>query len=218
FEILHVLSSSRESTLHLCRERDGLKLYAIKIINKNRISVSGRSKNICYEQNILKKIEELEHPFLPPLYWNFQDEVSVYFVTDFYSGGNLYEKLTQDGPFDCDRAHFYACELVAGMAALHGAGIIHRDLKPENIMIDIYGHIVITGFSCAMMPTPCGAPCSGDIPEFGARGYQAPELFLGWMHDFSVDCWSFGAILYTMLYASVGGVFLFVYWTFLPSL
>ena len=33
--------------------------------------------------------------------------------------------------------------------------------------------------------------------------YQAPELLLGWAHDFAVDCWGFGMLLHYMLSGEV---------------
>jgi len=45
----------------------------------------------------------------------------------------------------------------------------------------------------------------------GPKGHQAPELFLGWTHDFSVDCWGFGVLLYMMVYGSVSRLLFCVY-------
>jgi serine/threonine protein kinase len=88
-----------------------------------------------------------------------------------------------------------------GVAILHAAGIIHRDLQPNHININSKGHPVISGFGSAKI---LGRP---EIPLFKSavtlspdmKKYQAPELLLGWAHDFSVDCWAFGILLYLML-------------------
>lgn len=90
-----------------------------------------------------------------------------------------------------------------GIATLHEAGIVHRDLKPENVMIDRDGHIVLTDFGCAKMLGGPGTSLRRTVTTCGTREYQAPEMLLGWSHDFAVDCWGFGLLLYVMLYGSV---------------
>ncbi|KAG1765203.1 hypothetical protein EDD22DRAFT_968588 [Suillus occidentalis] len=86
---------------------------------------------------------------------------------------------------------------VEALDLLHTAGIIHRDLAPCNIMFDASGHVVITGFGQACRPD---SAASFSLPDTGL--YCAPELILGWAHDFSVDCWSFGLLMYMMLFGS----------------
>lgn len=77
-------------------------------------------------------------------------------------------------------------------------------------MIDGRGHAVITGFGCAkVIGSSLESPIAGNQvrrtdSSCGTRGYQAPEIVLGWTHDFAVDCWSFGIILYYMIFRKVG--------------
>jgi len=78
-------------------------------------------------------------------------------------------------------------------------------------MIDTDGHVVLAGYRVADL-----------LPHPGAQGrdsrcflttrvaledksilYQAPELLLGWAHDFAVDCWGFGMLLHYMLSGEV---------------
>lgn len=108
----------------------------------------------------------------------------------------------RDGALDPDAVQFYASELVLAIDALHQAGIVHRDLKPENVLIDISGHLVVTDFGCAKLIQP-GSSRWIDTSFCGTKEYLAPEMALEWTHDFSVDIWGFGILLYLLAFAQV---------------
>lgn len=78
---------------------------------------------------------------------------------------------------------------------LHGRGIIHRDLKLENILVDQDGYLRLIDYGLAKMVkdneqahTFCGTP-----------EYLAPEMVAQIGHDFAVDWWAVGIIMYEML-------------------
>ena len=53
----------------LVRKRDTGRLYAMKILNKNKIMREKKLKPILSERKVLEKIN---HPFLIKLHWAFQ--------------------------------------------------------------------------------------------------------------------------------------------------
>jgi serine/threonine protein kinase len=90
---------------------------------------------------------------------------------------------------------------VQGLWTLHAAGIVHRDLSAENVMINADGHIVLTGLEYASNIKQLHDMQHKDrkLAPGGAKENQAPELLLGWTHDFAVDCWGFGILLHLLL-------------------
>lgn len=86
---------------------------------------------------------------------------------------------------------------------------MHRDLEPKNILISHSGHAVISGFEHAKpigssrSPTMSYDPIKRIESSRRTSVFQAPEVSLGWSHDYAVDCWSFGVILYMMLFNRV---------------
>ena len=170
------------------------------------------------EQLALKTVTSLDCPFLPKLYASFTDNRYLYLVTvsvarlsmficsqniqDFCARGDLLTYLMRDGAFDPDATLFYAGELVIAIHSLHQAGIIHRDLKPENVLVDVSGHLVLTDFGCAKLIQP-GASRWIETSFCGTKEYLAPEMALEWAHDFSVDIWGFGILVYLLAFAQV---------------
>lgn len=93
-------------------------------------------------------------------------------------------------------ALFYTCEIIVALEYLHSKKIIYRDLKPENVLIDINGHIKLSDFGLAkrvqnlidLNQTFCGSP-----------EYLCPEMLSGKSHDFTVDFYTLGCIIYEMI-------------------
>ncbi|EIN13296.1 kinase-like protein [Punctularia strigosozonata HHB-11173 SS5] len=140
---------------------------------------------------------------------SFVDEGRLVLVTEFCPGGDLLTHVMRSGAFSADRSRFYACELVVTLSTLCRLGIAHRDLKPENVLIDAWGHIVVTDFGSAkQIAVPLLNSAEDQLSyitttensSVGTPEYQAPEVILGWPHDYAVDVWGFGLLLYLMIY------------------
>ena len=141
-------------------------------------------------------MQQVSHPFIVKLHHAFQNDDSLFFVTDFLNGGELFFHLANEIRFSEDRSRLYAAEIVLALEHLHANGIIYRDLKPENILLGHEGHVKITDFGLSklnheansMTNTFCGTP-----------EYLAPEVIRSQGYSFSVDCWSLGMLIYEMI-------------------
>jgi len=121
-----------------------------------------------------------------------------------------------------DDAKFYAAEVLIALEYLHMMGFIYRDLKPENILLSETGHIKLTDFdlSKTTLSTPqavisvfasltrkSGAKISTKLSPttnsfVGTEEYIAPEIISGYGHTSAVDWWTFGILLYEMVYGT----------------
>lgn len=95
---------------------------------------------------------------------------------------------------------------VTAIEQLHLLGVVHHDIKPENILVDADGHCVLTDFGGSkflsetgkIKPHPSGRAVA-TLP------YAAPEILdeVVTEYDESVDWWSLGATILTLLTGQV---------------
>ena len=82
---------------------------------------------------------------------------------------------------------------------LHECGIVHANLSPSSIVVGEDGHILISEFGDARLlrdGARSGRDHAADRSGEQEMAYRAPELVLGWDHDYAVDWWSFGLVLH----------------------
>ncbi|CAH1796976.1 unnamed protein product, partial [Owenia fusiformis] len=165
---------------------------AIKIIDKTQLD-QDNLKKIFREIQIMKL---LHHPHIIRLYQVMETERMIYLVTEYASGGEIFDHLVAHGRMNEKEARARFKQIVAAVAYCHSHHVVHRDLKAENLLLDQNLNIKIAdfGFSNEFVPgsplkTWCGSP-----------PYAAPELFEGLEYDApKVDIWSLGVVLYVLV-------------------
>eukprot|EP01105_Mastigella_eilhardi_P011631 TRINITY_DN2679_c0_g1_i3.p1 TRINITY_DN2679_c0_g1~~TRINITY_DN2679_c0_g1_i3.p1 ORF type:complete len:586 (-),score=164.42 TRINITY_DN2679_c0_g1_i3:937-2694(-) len=217
FQRLKLLGKGDIGRVYLVRHIATGQIYAMKVLPKEEMKRKNKVKRVHTEREIL---HTAKHPFVVTLYWSFQNSVCLYFVMEFCAGGEFFRAL-QRQPGKClqeDHTRFYAAEVLLALEYLHMLGFIYRDLKPENILLLSSGHVVLTDFdlskAAATRPTPklvkgifSGSKIStepGIISNsfVGTEEYIAPEVITGFGHTSSVDWWTFGILIYEMLYGT----------------
>ncbi|TKA81522.1 hypothetical protein B0A55_02988 [Friedmanniomyces simplex] len=213
FNFGRTLGEGSYSTVLAATDRQTLKEYAIKVLDKRHIIKEKKVKYVNIERDTLNRLTE--HPGIVRLYYTFQDERSLYFVLDLASGGELLGVLKKIGSFDVECTRFYGAEILDSVAYLHSRGIIHRDLKPENVLLDRDMHVKITDFGTAkILADPqrsamgsqgaSGAPTDGAetdraVSFVGTAEYVSPELLRDKNACKASDLWAFGCIIYQLL-------------------
>ncbi|XP_028664332.2 serine/threonine-protein kinase SIK3 homolog isoform X1 [Erpetoichthys calabaricus] len=165
---------------------------AIKIVDKTQLDEENLKK-IFREVQIMKM---LRHPHIIRLYQVMETERMIYLVTEYASGGEIFDHLVAHGRMAERDARKKFKQIVAAVHFCHCHNIVHRDLKAENLLLDANLNIKIAdfGFSNLFLPgqllkTWCGSP-----------PYAAPELFEGKEYDGpKVDIWSLGVVLYVLV-------------------
>lgn len=214
FSFGNTLGEGSYSTVVLGTDRQTLKEYAIKILDKRHIIKEKKVKYVNIEKDTLNRLTE--HPGIVRLYYTFQDERSLYFVLDLCKGGELLGVLKRMSTFDEECTRFYGAQILDTIDYMHRRGVIHRDLKPENVLLDSQMHVKITDFGTAkILKSPrrpdqstSGMPPldSSDIPAeerassfVGTAEYVSPELLTDKNACKASDLWAFGCIIYQLL-------------------
>jgi 3-phosphoinositide dependent protein kinase-1 len=206
------LGEGSYSTVLLATDRQTLKEYAVKILDKKHIIKEKKIKYVNIEKDTLNRL--IEHPGIVRLYYTFQDSASLYYVLDIASGGELLGVLKKIGSFDEECTRFYGAQILDAIEHMHNRGVIHRDLKPENVLLDDQMHIKITDFGTAkLLPDPRkpkDPPISYDVANnedestraesfVGTAEYVSPELLTEKNACKASDLWAFGCIIYQLL-------------------
>ena len=164
--------------------------YALKCLSKRGIVDSGLQDHVINERDIMS---ELNHPFILSFYCAMQDEHNVYFLLEILLGGELFRTLRCEGQFPENWSRFYAASVMLAFCQIHSKKIAYRDLKPENLVMDADGYLKVVDFGLAKKLvggktwTLCGTP-----------DYLAPEVILNEGHDWAVDYWALGVLIYEM--------------------
>lgn len=217
FSFGRVLGEGSYSIVYLATDRQTLKEYAVKVLEKKHIIKEKKIKYVNIEKNTLNRLTE--HPGIVRLYYTFQDESSLYYVLDLCSGGELLGVLKKTGTFDEECTRFYGAQILDAIQYMHSRGVIHRDLKPENVLLDDQMHIKITDFGTAKLlddPRAPQPPLSNDRSPIeggksgqgdnnraasfvGTAEYVSPELLTHKTACKASDIWAFGCIIYQLL-------------------
>jgi casein kinase II subunit alpha len=142
-------------------------------------------QNVCGGPNVVRLLDVVrdEHSKTPSLVFEWVDNV------DFRT---LYPTL---GDMDVRR---YMRELLVALDFAHSRGIMHRDVKPHNVMIDpARGTLRLIDWGLAEFYHP-GQSYNVRV---ASRYFKGPELLVDFrQYDYSLDLWSFGAMLCGMVF------------------
>ena len=202
FEFKEKLGEGHFGLVKRCIEKSTGKEYAVKIMNKSKI----KEKDLNFliqERNYMSLIK---HPNIVSLIQDFEDEQCIYFVMEYFKGGDLSKylnKIKDDKEKNLEKISAKIIRIIAiGVQYLNHFGIVHRDLKPENIVFekeeDIKSiKIIDLGVAITL---PYGKQSSDPI---GTLAYIAPEMYTQNPYSYKVDVWSIGILLY---YLTSGGI------------
>ena len=144
FTIIQELGEGSYGKVILAKHNLNGKIYAVKKINKNKLSHLEKAYEVHIEKQILA---ELRHPNILKLHKTFQDKKHLYFALDYCKNKDLSKLINNIGKFDYKLAQFYSAEILSAIIYMHKQGVYHRDLKPENIGLDEDMHLKLFDFA-----------------------------------------------------------------------
>lgn len=193
YNVHEAVGRGRFGVVHRCtRLADGTDAAA-KVVRCTRATERTKVRQEVAILNLLRG-----HPRLLHLLDAFEKPREVILVTEYVSGGELFERAIADDFVltECDCVLFLR-QICAGMAYMHSRQVIHLDMKPENILCqDQVGHkIKLIDFGLAQLYEPN----SSLRVMFGTPEFVAPEVISYEPVSPATDMWSVGVICYVLL-------------------
>ena len=195
FEIIKIIGRGSVGKIALVKYNNDGKYYVMKSMRKDQLISEGISDNVLVERNILI---EGQCEFILTLSFFFHTKERIYFITPFIKGGDLFHKLKTEIFLKENLVQFYAAQIAIAIQHLHDLGIAYRDLKPENILIDEDGYIKLCDFGSSIVLQGT----EKDNSFAGSAEYASPEMITHDGHTFMTDWWSFGILIYELLYGN----------------
>ncbi|CDJ45837.1 Aurora kinase, putative [Eimeria brunetti] len=177
------------------RHRKGGFTVAVKSIEKETVVQAGMVNQVEFELYVQRDL--LRHQNVLRCFSCVEDAEYLHIVLGYCEQGDLYRRIREqpNRRFSELEAFCFFAQLVNGLHCVHANGIIHRDLKLENLLLTKGNVLKIADFGW------CGS-IVGRYRSFsfcGTLDYLAPEMVKGQGHDWRVDLWSLGVLLYELL-------------------
>jgi beta-lactam-binding protein with PASTA domain/class 3 adenylate cyclase/tRNA A-37 threonylcarbamoyl transferase component Bud32 len=149
-----------------------------------------------------KSAASLSHPNIVSVYDRAgTEDGSYHIVMEHVPGGNLKERIIEEGPFSPNEATAIALQVARALKAAHECGIVHRDIKPENVLLTKSGEAKVADFGIARAVAASTVTKTGFV--MGTAHYLSPEQALGHPATPRSDLYSLGVVLYEMLTGEV---------------
>lgn len=189
YDIIKAIGNGAYGEVFLVRDKSAFSYHAMKVVQKAVVVERKHVKHLILEKKILQCVQ---FPLVVTLDAAFKDNLYLYYVLPYISGGDLFTFIQKYGNFSDDLSKFYASQVVLALEYLHHCEIVHRDLKPENILVDVNGYLKLCDFGfCKVLKKKTWTLC-------GTPEYLAPEVILSKGYSFSVDWWALGVLVFEM--------------------
>jgi len=166
---------------------------AVKILYRDTQNVDQYNQML----NEIKILKTLDHPHIMKIIEFYSDESRLYLVSEFYDGGELFEKITKSTVFTEAQAANVMKQIFSVVNYCHKNKIVHRDIKPENIVYESKkadAPLKMIDFGTSQM-YKLGETLHKPL---GTCYYVAPEV-LKKKYTEKCDVWSCGIIMYFLL-------------------
>ena len=143
----------------------------------------------------IKYLKKLQHPNIIN-FIGITTSKPYYILMEMCSKGHLYEKLEDSDNVTRDLFVGWSKQIVKGMRYLHDNLIVHRDLKSLNLLINDANIIKICDFGNSKYIKDLET-CNSMA---GTPGWMAPEVIRNEKCSEKMDVWSFGVVLWELLF------------------
>lgn len=211
FEVQNLIGTGGFGEVLMVMSKKTKKIYAIKLMNKQKIRNAGKSLSIFREKAILKC---LDHQNIVHLEASFTNQDDLCLLMELVEGEDLGEIIEEQGRLDPTFVQYVVRELLSALSYMNSLGFYHGDIKPQNTMITKDYKVKLVDFGCSnyfeinetnkavidsieLFKTKLS---ESEIDEFnGTSFYASPELLNTGTNTWQDDLWSLGVSTYQLL-------------------
>lgn len=193
-------------------------VVALKLMAKTRVVQKRQLNHVFDERRLLLR---MGHPNVMRLMASFQDEDTLYLVTEFIDGPDLWSVIYEPSAVGYPKGHrlrdasdallqLYCACVVQALSHIHNQGIVYRDLKPENVMVAQSGYLKIVDFGFAKQLPYYTSTTDDDshttslhahfkaMTLCGTCEYLSPEMIQCTGHDWASDIWGAACLFHEL--------------------
>lgn len=167
--------------------------YTIKAISKAKVAQMSVQSRVMNEKNLLTAIQK-NFPFAP-LALTFLADPNYLYIVFKTSVVTTLGELMEMGTFSEGITKFYVASVASAIRHLHGESIVYRNIHPDTLVVTSDGYVQLMDMTFAVKMS------DGDKPRdfTGVAHYLSPEQVSAQGHDYAVDYWAMGILMYEML-------------------
>lgn len=197
FQFETTLGKGSFGTVNKVLHKQSGNIYAMKVVEK-KLLVEKQLED-QFKREVVTQLKA-NHTNVVRMMYYFEDRDTVSCLLEYADQGQLFAYLKkQPGGLPEPRAASFFRDTARGVQYLHSLCVIHRDIKPENILL------FTEALTCKIADLGWCVELTQDRPErltfCGTMDYLPPEMLYDEPHDFSLDMWALGILLFEMLVA-----------------
>jgi len=186
YEKVECIGQGSFGTVWKGRNKKTGRTVAIKILDLEK-----SEEEIEDVQKEISALSSLSSKNVTKYYESFVDGNYLWIIMEYLGGGSVRDIIVSLGEKGLDE-HYVAIilrEVLQGLQYMHKLGKIHRDIKSANILLADDGKVKLADFGVVGQLTDT---VNKRTTVVGTPYWMAPEVILGYPHDYLADIWSLG--------------------------
>ena len=140
YEVGRTIGEGTFAKVKFAKNTDTGDSVAIKVMAKSTILKHRMVEQIKREISIMKIVR---HPNIVRLHEVLASKTKIYIILEFVMGGELYDKVAQQGKLSENDSRRYFQQLIDAVAHCHKKGVYHRDLKVKDNILQMKLTIIL---------------------------------------------------------------------------
>ncbi|CAD7965887.1 unnamed protein product [Amoebophrya sp. A25] len=204
YEVVKEVGTGNYTSICIAKDLKSNEEVACKMADKHKVQHMKKTHELRRERHIL---DRCTHENLIKLQEYFADESHIYMILD-YCRGELFEMAKMCG-LGRNLSRYYLAQALAGLSYLHSKEIMHRDIKAENTLVCHRTGLVKlidlgTGkdlrYPDLDKVVETGPMRRSFVNYVGTPQFMSPECIRNELCGFPSECWSFGCLVYQVVY------------------